>query len=82
VSVWLGHGADVDRAATQLAALEGVSGAEVAEITPDGVRVDVTAEAVPAARRGARAAQLRAEALRALRANGLLPDATEASPGT
>jgi small-conductance mechanosensitive channel len=82
VSVWLGPHVDVDRAAAALSALPGVTGTQVAEITPDGVRLDVTGDPVPAARRGARAAELRAEALRTLRSDGLVPGATEASPGT
>jgi small-conductance mechanosensitive channel len=81
VSVWLPLSADVDRAIATLSALPGVTGVQVAEITPDGMRLDVTAEAVPSGRRGARAAELRAAALRALHSDGLVPGASEASPG-
>lgn len=73
ISVWLAPTADADRALAVLGALEGVTGAEVAEIAADGVRVRVTGEPVPSDRRGRREAGLRAEALRTLRAAGLLP---------
>jgi hypothetical protein len=39
----------------------------VAEVTPDGVRVSLVAEPVPAERQDDREAELRAVALRALR---------------
>ena len=65
-----------------LVALPGVTDVSVAEITADGIRLEVAGEPVPSARRGARAAELRADALRALRSDGLLPGATEPSPGT
>ena len=73
VSVWLPASADADRALAALGALDDVGGVRVAEIAPDGVRVDVTGEPVPSGERAAREAALRAEALRALRAAGLLP---------
>jgi small-conductance mechanosensitive channel len=80
--VWLAPHADADRALAALSALGGVTGVQVAEITADGIRVEVACEPVPSARRGARAAELRAEALRALRSDGLVPGATEPSPRT
>jgi small-conductance mechanosensitive channel len=80
--VWVALQADADRALVALVALPGVTDVSVAEITADGVRLEVAGEPVPSARRGARAAELRADALRALRSDGLLPGATEPSPGT
>jgi small-conductance mechanosensitive channel len=80
--VWVALHADSDRALVALVALPGVTDVSVAEVTADGVRFEVTGEPVPSARRGARAAELRADALRALRSDGLLPRATEPSPGT
>jgi small-conductance mechanosensitive channel len=82
VDVWIALETDADRAVAALAALEGVKEVAVAEITADGVRLEVTGEPVPSGRRGGRTAELRAQALRALRSNGLFPDATEPSPGT
>jgi small conductance mechanosensitive channel len=82
VSAWVAPSADVDRALAALSTLPGVTGVQVAEITADGVRLDVAAEPVPAGRRGARAAELRADVLRTLRSDGLVPGTTEASPGT
>src|SRR3954452_11563785 len=71
VSVWLPPAADTERA---LAALADETGSEatVAEVTPDGVRITVAGEPVPPPERGPRQAQLRAECLRRLRADGLL----------
>jgi small-conductance mechanosensitive channel len=71
VSVWLPPAADTERA---LAALADETGSEatVAEVTPDGVRITVAGEPVPPPERGPRQAQLRAECLRRLRAEGLL----------
>jgi small-conductance mechanosensitive channel len=80
--VWLALSADADRALVALGALPGVTAVSVAEIAADGVRFEVVGEPVPSARRGGRASELRAEALRALRSDGLLSDATEPSPGT
>ena len=81
VSVWLAPSADVDRALEVLGTLEDVTDVEVAEIAADGVRLEVAGEPVASDRRGARAAGLRAEALRALRRAGLLPGAGDPSPG-
>jgi hypothetical protein len=44
----------------------------VAEVTPDGVRITLMAEPVPAPQRAAREADLRAAALRSLRGPELL----------
>ena len=81
-NVWLAPQADADRALAALGALPGVTDVSVAEITVDGVRFEVAGEPVPSARRGARASELRADALRTLRSDGLLRGATEPSPGT
>jgi small conductance mechanosensitive channel len=67
VSVWLPPDADVDEALGALAALPGVTGARVADVTPDGARVGLVAEAVAADRQADREAELRAAALRVLR---------------
>ncbi|MDX6698936.1 MAG: hypothetical protein QOE65_2333 [Solirubrobacteraceae bacterium] len=80
VAVWLSPGADADRALATLFALEGVTSARVAEIATDGVRFEVTAEPVASDARADRESQLRAEALRSLRAAGLLSGATDPSP--
>jgi len=81
IAVWLPPSADVERALRALGALPDVTGVEVAEIAADGVRVEVAGEPVASEGRGARAAGLRAEALRALRRAGLLPGAGDPSPG-
>jgi hypothetical protein len=60
--VWVALHADSDRALVALVALPGVTDVSVAEVTADGVRLEVTGEPVPSARRGARAAELRADA--------------------
>lgn len=72
ISVWLGPAADADRALAVLAGLEDVTGVQVGDIAADGVRVDVAGRPVPSRDRGARQAELRAHALRALRDAGLL----------
>jgi small-conductance mechanosensitive channel len=71
VSIWLAPGADTERA---LAALEEETGSEatVAEITPEGVRVSVGGDPVPPPQKGPRQAELRAQCLARLRADGLL----------
>jgi small-conductance mechanosensitive channel len=81
VAAWLPPGADADRALAVLGALEDVTDVTVADIAPEGVRLQIAGEAVPTDRRAAREAQLRAEALRALRAAGLLVPATDPSRG-
>jgi small-conductance mechanosensitive channel len=70
VSVWLPRDADTESAISSLSAIEPGLTVEVAEITLDGVRLRLTAAAVPAPQRVAREAGLRAAALRALRGAG------------
>jgi small-conductance mechanosensitive channel len=75
VSLWLAPDGDADRA---VAALQDETGhaVSVAEVTPDGVRLAVAAEPVPPDRKGAEEAALRAQCLRRLRVDGLLPGGT------
>jgi small-conductance mechanosensitive channel len=74
VALWLPPQADADAA---MAAVHDATGADVsvAEVTPDGVRLAVTGEAVHPAARGGREVELRAAGLKRLRAEGLLPTA-------
>jgi len=76
VSLWLPPGGDTERA---LAALEDETGSEasVAEITPDGVRITVGGDPVPPPQKGPRQAELRAQCLKRLRADGLLESAEQ-----
>lgn len=67
VSVWLAPGADAEAAMSTLGALPDVTDVQVAELTPDGARLAVSAQPVAVDRRGDREAELRAAALRALR---------------
>jgi small-conductance mechanosensitive channel len=67
VSVWLPPDADAERA---LAALG--EAANIAEITPDGVRISVSGDPVPPPQKAPRQAELRAESLQRLREAGLL----------
>ncbi len=71
VSVWLAPDADTERA---LAVLEEETGSEasVAEVTADGVRISVGGDPVPPPQKGPRQAELRAQCLKRLRAEGLL----------
>jgi small-conductance mechanosensitive channel len=71
VSVWLPLDADTDRA---LAVLEDETGSEasVAEVTHEGVRITVGGDPVPPPQKGPRQAELRAQCLKRLRADGLL----------
>jgi small-conductance mechanosensitive channel len=71
-SVWLPLAADTDIAASSLAGIEQGLVVRVAEIAPEGLRITVMAEPVPAPQRAAREADLRAAALRALREAGSL----------
>ena len=71
-SVWLPAAADTDIAVSSLAGVEQGLVVRVAEITPDGVRITLTAEPVLAPQRAEREAGLRAAALRALRGAGLM----------
>ena len=72
VDVWLSPAADAESA---VRALEEETGAEVtvAESAADGVRLSVAGERVAPAQKGPREAELRAQCLRRLRADGLLP---------
>jgi len=72
VELWLAPAADADAALAALRGLDGAPIAHVAEIAADGVRYTVARGSVPPAERGAREAELRADALRALRAAGLI----------
>jgi small-conductance mechanosensitive channel len=81
VPLWLALEADSDAAAAALQDLHGVSAVEVAEVSADGVRLEMTAEPVAADRRGAHEAELRAAALRALRRAGLLGGASAGQTG-
>jgi small-conductance mechanosensitive channel len=71
VSIWLPPDTDIERA---LATLEDETGsqASVAEITPEGVRLSVGGDPVPPPQKGPRQAELRAQCLQRLRAEGLL----------
>ncbi len=71
-SVWLAPGGDADTAVSRLAGIEHGLVVRVAEITPEGVRITLTAEPVLAPERAAREADLRTGALRALRGADLL----------
>jgi small-conductance mechanosensitive channel len=71
-SVWLPVAADSDIALSSLAGVEQGLVVRVAEITPEGVRITLTAEPVLAPQRAEREAELRAAALRALRDAGLM----------
>lgn len=72
VSLWIPPTSDADRALAGLAEVESGLVVQIAEVTPEGVRITVTAPAVPATDRAAREAALRAEGLRALRQRSLL----------
>jgi small-conductance mechanosensitive channel len=71
-SVWLPLTADVETAMPSLAGIEPGLVVRVAEVSPDGVRITIVAEPVPATERSAREADLRAAALKVLRKAGLL----------
>jgi small-conductance mechanosensitive channel len=81
ISTWLPAEADIDRGLAVLGALDGVTEVEVADITSDGIRLDVSGEPVATAERAQRESQLRAAALRALRGDGLRNGATNRSSG-
>jgi small-conductance mechanosensitive channel len=70
VSVWLPPAADLEHAAAVLG--ETASGVTVAEVTPAGVRLAITGDAVAASERGGAEADLRARCHARLRAEGLL----------
>ena len=71
-SVWLPPTADTDLALSRLIGLEPGLVVRIAETTPEAVRITLVADSVPAPERAGREAALRAAALRALRAEGLL----------
>jgi small-conductance mechanosensitive channel len=72
VAVWVPPEVDADRAVRALEDETG-AGVSVAEAVPWGVRLSVGGDPVPPPERAAREAQLRAQCLRRLRAEGLLP---------
>lgn len=76
IELWLPRDVDADRALAALAEAEGATAARVAEIAPEGVRYTLERGPVAPAERTEGAAALRADALRALRAAGLLSDGT------
>jgi small-conductance mechanosensitive channel len=78
VSVWLAPAADVGRALAALADATG-SRATVAEVTPDGVRIEIAGDPVPPPERGPRQAELRALCLARLRSEGLLEQGIDRS---
>ncbi len=71
VSVWLPHGADLDRALELVAEEQGGADAGVAEVAKEGVRLSATTWVETPSERGPVAARLRAGWLRRLRAEGL-----------
>ena len=71
-SVWIAPDADIERAVAALSAQEGTR-VIVAEATPTGIRLVVATEPVPPSERAKGEAQLRADALARLHAEGLLP---------
>jgi small-conductance mechanosensitive channel len=71
VSVWLAPGADVARAVAALAD-ETESEVTVADVTPDGVRIEIAGDPVAPPERAPRQAELRALCLARLRSEGLL----------
>lgn len=72
VELWLPLDSDADRVLSALAALEGTPVARIAEVTPEGVRYTISRGSVPPRERPQHASRLRADALRALRGDGLL----------
>jgi small-conductance mechanosensitive channel len=71
VELWLPQAVDADAALDALRSLDGQPIARISEVAADGVRYTVARGAVPPAERPARASELRADALRALRTAGL-----------
>jgi small-conductance mechanosensitive channel len=71
-SVWLPLAADTEVAVPSLANIEPSLLVRIADVTPDGVRIALIADPVPALERAQREADLRAAALRVLRGAGLL----------
>jgi small-conductance mechanosensitive channel len=77
VDIWLAPEADADRAVRALEEEAGAS-VSVAESAATGVRLSVGGDRVAPAEKGPREAELRARCLRRLRAEGLLPTASDA----
>lgn len=73
VTIWLPHGADVERALEMLRDEAG-GAVSVAESAPEGVRLAVAGSPCPPSERAFREADLRARCLRRLRADSLLPE--------
>jgi small-conductance mechanosensitive channel len=71
VAIWLPSRVDAEHAATVLRE-ETQGDVAVAEIVPWGVRLSVSGDPVPPPQRAKREAELRAQCLRRLRAEGLL----------
>ncbi|HVP01524.1 MAG TPA: mechanosensitive ion channel family protein [Solirubrobacteraceae bacterium] len=76
-SVWVRADADETHALEVLAAVPGTGGVAIDEVTPEGIRVRLAGEVVPAGDRADTEARLRAGALRALRAAGIPRAGTE-----
>lgn len=72
VELWLRPEVDADAALGALRSLDGAPIARIAAVAADGVRYTVARGAVPPAELSARASELRADALRALRTAELL----------
>jgi len=72
VELWLPQAVDADAALGALRSLDGAPLARVAQVAADGVRYTVARGTIPPIERAAREAELRADALRALRTAGLL----------
>lgn len=72
VSLWIPPAGDLERALKVAGSLEPELVARAAEVTPDGVRITVTARVVDASQRDAREAELRSAGVRALQGEGLL----------
>jgi small-conductance mechanosensitive channel len=70
-SVWLHPSADETAALAVLEKLDGITSARIAEISENGVRVSLSGTPAAPAEQPAREAQMRAEALRALREAGV-----------
>jgi small-conductance mechanosensitive channel len=71
VELWLSSAIDADAALEALRGLDGAPVARIAELAADGVRYTVARGTTPPSERPARESELRADALRALRAAGL-----------
>ncbi len=72
VELWLPRAVDADAALGALRGLDGAPVARIAEVAADGVRYTVARGTVPPAERPTHESELRADALRALRAARLL----------